>query len=515
MERLADAKTIRDNALIASHIQTFITGPRTPELKGEIVEWFSSMRRQYNYRGIFLIDLTGTVRLSMTTGNARIDSHAQAIAAEAMSTKNVVFSDLYSNNKEINLCLATPLLLPQGSDFISVGALLLNIDPHDFLYPLIQSWPTPSETSETLLVRREGDTVLYLNELRHRKQTALSLSMPISDERLTATMAALGKEGVLEGLDYRGVRVLAALRAIPKSPWYLVAKVDTEEIYAPLRERAWFVGILIAVLIVASGTGIAILWRERIGEEIRHLNVALEQRVAERTAQLEAANRELEAFSHSVSHDLKTPLIVIKGFSRVLSNSHAALLSDREREMLDIIQETTERMEQLINDLLAFSRSAQQQMNPSSINMEELARNTFNELHVLTPERKVTCTIKPIPSARGDQSMIRQVFVNLISNALKFTQRQPNPAIEIGSERMGDEIVYYVKDNGVGFDMEKADRLFSVFERLHGAEEFAGTGVGLSIVQRIIHRHGGRVWAEGKLNEGATFYFTIPGKESV
>jgi PAS domain S-box-containing protein len=252
--------------------------------------------------------------------------------------------------------------------------------------------------------------------------------------------------------------------------------------------------------------------RKRAEEELRKYRENLEDIVLERTNKLEAANKELESFSYSVSHDLRAPLRAIDGFSRILLGDYADKLDDEGKRLLNVVRDNAGRMGQLIDDLLRFSRTSRLEMSFSEIDMEGLAHAVVEELH--PSDGKLQVEIEAIPPATGDHAMIHQVFVNLLSNAIKFSRSRDVAMIKIGGSIKGDEAVYFVQDNGAGFDMQYADKLFGVFQRLHSNNEFEGTGIGLSIVKRIITRHGGRVWAEGKVNEGATIYFALPAKKN-
>jgi light-regulated signal transduction histidine kinase (bacteriophytochrome) len=243
--------------------------------------------------------------------------------------------------------------------------------------------------------------------------------------------------------------------------------------------------------------------------QLRDLINSLEQRVVERTAQLEAANKELEAFSYSISHDLRAPLRAIDGFSRILVEDHVQELPEDAARLLGLVQSNTQQMGRLIDDLLSFSRLSRQPVNRRTVNTADLVRQALETLQGDLEGRDVKIEIGKLPACQGDPALIRQVWMNLLSNALKFTRERESPQIMIGCEDREGEQIYFVKDNGVGFDMQYKDKLFGVFQRLHRNDKFEGTGVGLAIVQRIIQRHGGRVWAEAKLNVGATFYFTF------
>ena len=261
---------------------------------------------------------------------------------------------------------------------------------------------------------------------------------------------------------------------------------------------------------ILASTAASALATASLVSQLRGINEELEHRVQERTRELEASNADLEAFSYSVSHDLRSPLHGISGFCEAFLTDYGAGLTPDGRGMLDKVMLGTERMNRLIDDLLHLARFGRQPLETQPLSLTELAQRVVRNLEPQYQGRAVEFSIAQLPVCQGDPALLEHVLTNLLSNALKFTAKRNPARIEVGALKYGAEHVYFVKDNGVGFDMKYVDRLFGVFQRLHTQQQFPGTGIGLSIVQRIVKRHGGRAWAEGRLDEGATMYFTLP-----
>ncbi len=302
-----------------------------------------------------------------------------------------------------------------------------------------------------------------------------------------------------------------------KFGWGVVAQqpVETAFVFKSNQMSRILIGYALILLfcIMVMWLAIRILHHRRQAEEDRRVMAELEHRVAERTEQLEATNKELESFSYSVSHDLRSPLRAIEGFTQILEEDYGSKLDTEGQRLLTVVKDNARKMSMLIDDLLALSRLGRQAVKPVEINMNDLVKEVLEEVLLHTEMKHPEFVIHPLPNAWADRVLLRQVWINLLSNAIKFSSVNAEPIVEIGGHIIDKENNYYIKDNGAGFDMQYYDKLFSVFQRLHRPEDFPGTGIGLAIVNRVITRHGGRVWAEGKVNEGATFYFTLPGEK--
>jgi PAS domain S-box-containing protein len=301
-----------------------------------------------------------------------------------------------------------------------------------------------------------------------------------------------------------------SMRAILAVPLIREGKVfGALSVYTRTREKTW-TNDLENLLRIVGDIIVNALERKQAEESIRKFNEELEQRVIQRTQQLEAANQELEAFAYSVSHDLRAPLRAIDGFSLALIEDYSSQLDEGAISYLDRVRAASQRMGQLIDDLLKLSRVTRSEMVHHTVNLSALVDEIADELQGTEPMRNVTFHIQPGVTARGDQQLLRVMLTNLLNNAWKFTSKKEQSVIEFGRlDDNPDVPIYFVRDNGVGFNMDYADKLFGTFQRLHSTHEFEGTGIGLATVKRIVLRHGGRIWAEGDVNHGATFYFTL------
>ncbi|MEW6313541.1 MAG: ATP-binding protein [Pseudomonadota bacterium] len=365
--------------------------------------------------------------------------------------------------------------------------------------------------ASTYIVDSEGQLAFHSKHGGQKEIVNLS-SMPIVQK------LRRGEQGVEIGFDAAGhEQSITAYAAIPGYGWGVVVQQPVRSSHAlaardnQLRQLLVGYGLILLFGLTTAILILRIVSARQKAESDRQLQATLERHVLERTMELQAANRELEAFSYSVSHDLRAPLRSIDGFSLALLEDYAERFDDQAKDYLNRIRSATQRMGHLIDDMLILSRVTRVEMRRAPVDLSALATNVLEELQKNEPERKVDWRVEPALTAEGDVDLLRMVLANLLDNAWKYTARQKLPRIEVGMARnAGGAMEFFVRDNGVGFDMAYAGKLFGAFQRMHSASEFPGTGVGLAIVQRVIHRHGGQVRGEAAVGRGATFYFTLP-----
>jgi PAS domain S-box-containing protein len=783
-ERRADAGILLDDAALARNMQLWFEDGRPQDFERDSVPFLEAMARRYGYTVVAALDGAGTVRYSVSNRTIADTARVRALLGRAALSGRVAGSDLYLGaDGTPYIDWVVPMIVGSGDRSTFVGGILLRSDPARYLYPLLASWPGREPSAETLLVRRDGDRVVYLNDLRFRDDAALRLSLSADSPDFPAGRAVTGGPGASEGVDYRGHEVLAAYRPVPATDWGIVAKVDRDDVFAPVTREAWLVVLLTAALLGVGALTVGFYWRrqevqtakaaaaaageraalaehyqllskhandamllvdedrriiecnERAADvyghtreellsmslpdllaegavsplhggagllesggsavfetrhrradgseldvevsarivdtdgrryyqeivrdvsdrvaaeralaerermlstllgnlpgiayrcrnesgwtmefisdgcrdltgydaeeltddrvvsfeelmhrddramvraeversladgdaftviyriahrngserwvwdrgrpvttpgvrspgvhegfitdvtarvvaerELRELSATLERRVEERTADLRAANRELEAFSYSVSHDLRAPLRAIDGFSLALAEDFGDELPEEGRVYLRRVRAASQRMGDLIDDLLSLSRVTRSDMTLTTVDLSALALEVVDELRSLHDDDAVDFVVAPGMTTVADAHLVRLLLVNLLDNARKFSRPVEHPRVELGSVGHGGgaRTTLFVRDNGVGFDVAFAERLFAPFQRFHAPGDFAGTGVGLAIARRVVRRHGGWIWAESAPDQGTTFYFTFAvGSDSV
>lgn len=424
-----------------------------------------------------------------------------------------------------------------GTETVALIVAVVNLD--DLITPILHTGGGLGRTGEALLVTQDRTIITSLKHLLADGTRAEPMEYRISAR--PAVLAADGHEGLIETLDYRDQRVLAAYRYIPLSAelgWGMVVKQDDAEIFAVLRQRQTFT-VVAGLLSVAAVLVLAYLIASGISRPIRELRTAADrvaagdmvshtpvtgepevralasafnlmvERVRQRTAELQRSNRELEAFSYSVSHDLRAPLRAIDGFSLALAEDHAEELDADARDLLARVRAASQRMGELIDDMLTLARVSSTEMEVEPIDPSAIANEIVRQLRDRDGDREVEVVVAPRLPAVGDAGLVGVLLENLLDNAWKFTRTTPAARIEFDVVDVDGRPAFRVRDNGVGFDMRYVDKLFQPFQRLHSMEEFEGNGIGLATASRVVALHGGEIWAEGAVGEGASFFFTL------
>ncbi len=483
--------------------------------------------------------MTGTIVFS--TDGAGLGDNASDYThfIKALQTGNEYVSDIemsQGNAPQPVLHISHPIFDISGEP---AAVLHMEVSTDDIIKPMMHSGKGLGKKGEALLINQEVNILTSLKHPLPDGTWARPLEYRI--EAKPAVFAARGEEGIIRTEDYRGEPVLAAYRHIrinPELGWGMVVKRDTEELFAPLWQDITYtiatglLGILAVValtILIARGLtgplvnlgGIAdevaggnldarapVTTGDEVGDLATTFNLMLDS-IQQHTTELSAVNKELEAFSYSVSHDLRAPLRSMDGFSQLLLEDHLESLDEVGQDYLGRIRAASQRMGKLIDDLLSLSHVTRSEMRREQVDLSRMARAIAADLHQADPDRDVKIKITPGMVTTGDSHLLGIVIDNLLNNAWKFTRNCLTTSVEFGYTYVDGKTVYFVRDNGAGFDMAYAGKLFGAFQRLHTVSEFPGTGIGLATVQRIVHRHGGRIWAEGEVDEGATFYFTL------
>jgi PAS domain S-box-containing protein len=637
LERLGDGQVFHGNPGFTELVGQYAHNREDAASLSHLINWLRHIRESYSYDRVFLFD-SSAVQLAAWP----VEGAGDPVIAGAILTNPRMeasdFLDFYRNPADDRIYLS--VLAPvQGAsaDFV----LALRIDPEQFLYPYLNRWPVYSRTAETLLVRRDGDEVVYLNQLRFRQDIALELRLPIAqDSRIPSVRAVLGDTGIFIGQDYRSIPVLSALAPVDNSPWYLVNRMYLEEVYGYTRDRRLIMAILMLALLGAEFTGVlattrrweltslekeaeaarsikaseqrlrrildemmegcqilscdwrfqylndtAVLYsrfrredligktlfecypgiqdtdlfavldacmksrkaettesefrfpdgtrdwfqfniqpiweglfiltlnisdRKRHEQKLLELNRNLEQMVEDRTAILQVKNRELEAFTYTVAHDLRAPLRGIDGFTRILQEEYAEALGAEGGRLLDVVRMGAVKLDRLIANLLEYARSGRSLPVVVEVDMGKLARSAYADCADPSLLETFQVSFGELPDAIADQGMMERIWTNLLSNAVKYSTPSAVHRIEIEGQKHKDHIEYSVRDHGVGFDQRYSDKLFGMFQRLHSEEDFPGSGIGLAVVRKLVELHGGTIQAEGEKGKGAIFRFSLP-----
>ncbi len=503
-ERLGDGRVLFQNPVFSRQVQQFLQSPDPAADRQGLEIWLGKVQTEYDYKRILLLDADGQLRLSVPDG---LDPPGEPLVNEVsdiLRTGRIGFQDFHRHAPELPVLLSVQVPVYAGDDgTVPLGVCVLQIDPHRYLYPFLRRWPVPSETAETLLVRREGDQVAFISSLRFNTNRVLSVHLPLSRTNLPAVQAVRGREGLFQGVDYRNKPVLSALRAIPGTPWFLVARRDTAEVFAPIRERLRQVILMTAILLFAAAAAGGMLWR--------HQRVVFYRQKAAMTEKLSVSNRDLEQFAYVASHDLQEPLRMVANYVQLLEKRYGDRLDQDARDFIAFAADGAVRMQQMIDSLLNYSRLNTQQKPFEPVDLNAVFQRVLRDLERRILETGATVTARPLPAVYGDKLQLGLLFQNLISNAIKFRGEAP-PDVRITARASSSYWKITVADNGIGIEPAYQERIFKIFQRLHSRSDYPGTGIGLSVCRRIIERHGGTIGVQSVYGKGSSFWFTLPKK---
>jgi PAS domain S-box-containing protein len=636
VNQLAEANELSGSKLFIECIARWLSAHHLQDTS-DILEQFKALQRHYRFSDILLINLDGQVLLSLS-GASGLD-HIKILPAlkTAMLSGKSELSDLHTCNLNSNphISVVAPLCIYSGRTKNPIGAVIMISEARDVLYPLMRMWPKASQSGETLLVRRDGNSVLYLSDLRFRRTASLTMRMSLSSTGIPAVQAVLGKKGIIYGTDYRGIEVVSAILPIADSNWFLVTKVDRAEAFAFGKLTSALILLLMVGLVVMAGSGELIAWQrnekahyqslyeselaKRKSEErfkiavesfgsvifewdfgqtikwfgnidglmgydegefpgtlegwvdalhpddrgsvldalIRHVggetSYDIDYRIRRKDGKyaywashgklildssgkktswigvitdithrkqaenelrnlnenLVHSNKELEQFAYVVSHDLQEPLRTITSYTQLLAKRYEDRLDQDAQDFIRYIVDGAGRMQRLIQDLLSYARITTGASPFVSVDLSEAFEEAVANLHGAIAESAAVVTKNGLPKITADYRQMVQIIQNLIGNGIKFRKNGEPPHVHVFAKKMEEEWTISVRDNGMGIDPKYFDRIFVIFQRLHGKQEFPGNGIGLALCRKIMDRHGGRIWVESVPGEGSTFCFAI------
>ncbi len=500
-ERMRDALLVVEDPTFAEKVQKWFDG-KSPELQEEILERLKCLKQDF-YVAITVFDPQGLSRLSMPALKPELLPLVKPLILEAINTDRVIFSDLYRvpDSEEINMSLVAPFHYHKGKERMVVGAVLYQIDPHDFLYPILQSWPNPDQTGELVMVRRENEhEILFLNELRFSKAAPLTMRQPLTSTQLPAVNGALGREGIIQGVDYHGAPVLAATRKIPGSPWFLTAKVDLWEVIAPFNRWSYLIPILSSVFVVTVGLAIALVWRHREADFYRQ-QVATEK---EREKVLQESEEQLRFLSSQllmvqenersrISKELHDEL----GQTMVLLRFQLNRLSKQKRKSIADFQALLDHLDNMIENVRRLSWD----LSPACLDQFGLAMALKNLLNEFADQFEIRWSAEEINAldylfSDLAQVNIYRIFQESLTNIVRHAQASQ---ITVSTEKHDDHVLFVLEDNGQGFDLPQV-------ERRKGRDR----GIGLTAMQERALLAGGYLQIRSQPGAGTKISFTIP-----